>query len=93
MNSKVPGNLLATAMAEKPHADVGCTLEIALSLNVPFWPQLPHYSYHEDMTAFFGIFTGPGLTLWGSSRTAPMMLQSFSFYSKTMSTSTREISA
>ncbi len=22
---------------------------LALSLDVPFWPQLPHYSYHEDM--------------------------------------------
>jgi hypothetical protein len=24
-------------------------LELALSLDVPFWPQLPHHSYYEDM--------------------------------------------
>jgi hypothetical protein len=49
MTNKIPGNLLTTAMAVMPHTDVERALEMALSLDVPFWPQLPHYSYYEDM--------------------------------------------
>jgi hypothetical protein len=49
MTAKIPGNLLTTAMAVMPHTDVDRALELALSLDVPFWPQLPNYSYHEDM--------------------------------------------
>jgi hypothetical protein len=49
MNNRIPGNLLTTAMAVMPHTDVDRALEMALSLDVPFWPQLPHYSYYEDM--------------------------------------------
>ena len=45
----IPGNLLTTAMAVMPHKDVERALELALSLDIPFWPQLPRYSYHEDM--------------------------------------------
>jgi hypothetical protein len=45
----IPGNLLTTAMAVMPHRDVDRALELALSLDVPFWPQLPHLSYYEDM--------------------------------------------
>jgi len=45
----IPGNLLTTAMAVMPHRDVDRALEIALSLDVPFWPQLPLVSYYEDM--------------------------------------------
>jgi len=45
----IPGNLLTTAMAVMPHTDVDRALQVALSLDIPFWPQLPHYSYHEDM--------------------------------------------
>ncbi|MCB2226450.1 MAG: hypothetical protein KQH53_07200 [Desulfarculaceae bacterium] len=45
----IPGNLLTTAMAVMPHKDVDRALELALSLDVPFWPQLPHVSYYEDM--------------------------------------------
>ncbi len=45
----IPGNLLTTAMAVMPHRDVDRALQQALSLDVPFWPQLPHVSYHEDM--------------------------------------------
>lgn len=43
------GNLLTTAMAVMPHTDVHQALETALSLDVPFWPQLPNLDYHEDM--------------------------------------------
>src|SRR4030042_719907 len=45
----IPGRLLTTAMAVMPHKDVERALEAALSLDIPFWPQLPRYSYHEDM--------------------------------------------
>ncbi|MFH1487389.1 MAG: hypothetical protein ABII06_00645 [Pseudomonadota bacterium] len=45
----IPGNLLTTAMAVMPHRDVDRALSMALSLDIPFWPQLPLYSYHEDM--------------------------------------------
>lgn len=45
----IPGQLLTTAMAVMPHADVQRALTAALSLDIPFWPQLPHLSYREDM--------------------------------------------
>jgi hypothetical protein len=45
----IPGNLLTTAMAVMPHRDVDRALEVALSMYVPFWPQLPHYNYYENM--------------------------------------------
>ena len=45
----IPGNLLTTAMAVMPHTDVDRALDAALSLDVPFWPQLPNLSYYEDM--------------------------------------------
>ncbi len=45
----IPGNLLTTAMAVMPHMDPDRALEMALSVDVPFWPQLPNYSYYEDM--------------------------------------------
>ena len=45
----IPGNLLTTAMAVMPHEDAETALEAALSLDIPFWPQLPRLSYYEDM--------------------------------------------
>ncbi len=45
----IPGNLLSTAMAVMPHTDIDRALDLALSLDVPFWPQLPNFSYYEDM--------------------------------------------
>jgi hypothetical protein len=45
----IPGNLLTTAMAVMPHRDVERALALALSLDIPFWPQLPHLNYYEDM--------------------------------------------
>ena len=45
----IPGDLLTTAMAVMPHTDVDRALDLALSLDIPFWPQLPHYNYYEDM--------------------------------------------
>jgi len=45
----IPGNLLTTAMAVMPHKDIDRALEMALSMDIPFWPQLPLLSYYEDM--------------------------------------------
>ncbi len=45
----IPGNLLTTAMAVMPHTDPARALAAALSLDIPFWPQLPRLSYYEDM--------------------------------------------
>lgn len=45
----IPGNLLTTAMAVMPHNNVDEALELALTLDVPFWPQLPNLNYYEDM--------------------------------------------
>jgi hypothetical protein len=36
-------------MGIMPHTDVERALEVALSLDIPFWPQLPKVSYFEDM--------------------------------------------
>jgi hypothetical protein len=38
-----------TAMGIMPHTDVQRALELALSLDIPFWPQLPKVSLFEDM--------------------------------------------
>jgi len=45
----IPGNLKTTAMAVMPHKDADRALEFALSMDIPFWPQLPRVSYYEDM--------------------------------------------
>ena len=45
----IPGNLLTTAMAVMPHQDAQRALQSALSLDIPFWPQLPRLNYYEDM--------------------------------------------
>jgi hypothetical protein len=42
-------NCQTTAMGIMPHQDIGRALEVALSLDIPFWPQLPKVSYFEDM--------------------------------------------
>jgi hypothetical protein len=49
MDSIIPGNLRTTAMGILPHDQVEPALELALSLDIPFWPQLPHLSFYEDM--------------------------------------------
>jgi len=40
-----------TAMGIMPHTNIGKALELALSLDIPFWPQLPKISFYEDMYA------------------------------------------
>ena len=53
-----------TAMGIMPHKDVGKALELALGLDIPFWPQLPNISFNEDMYAqtsenFPGVVVDP----------------------------------
>ena len=45
----IPGNLLTTAMAVMPHKNIDRAMEVALSMDIPFWPQLPLLNYYEDM--------------------------------------------
>lgn len=40
-----------TAMGIMPHTDVDRALKLALSLDIPFWPQLPKVGFYEDMYA------------------------------------------
>ncbi|MFB3885405.1 MAG: hypothetical protein ACE144_09245 [Thermodesulfobacteriota bacterium] len=42
-------NCGTTAMGIMPHKDVDKALELALGLDIPFWPQLPNVSLYEDM--------------------------------------------
>ena len=42
-------NCQTTAMGIMPHTDIERALEVVLSLDIPFWPQLPKISYFEDM--------------------------------------------
>lgn len=56
------GNCRTTAMGILPHRDVSRALELSLSLDIPFWPQLPNVTYHEDMYAQASEHF-PGITL------------------------------
>lgn len=40
--------LLTTAMGIMPHRDPERALDLAFSLDIPFWPQLPNLSFGED---------------------------------------------
>jgi len=42
-------NCMTTAMGIMPHRDIEKSLDLVLSLDVPFWPQLPNVSLYEDM--------------------------------------------
>lgn len=46
---KLEGNCQTTAMGIMPHTDVERAIELALTLDIPFWPQLPKVNYYEDM--------------------------------------------
>src|SRR5512136_3029889 len=43
------GELATTAMGIMPHENVDGALDLAFSMDIPFWPQLPRLSYYEDM--------------------------------------------
>jgi hypothetical protein len=72
----IPGNLQTTAMAVMPHTDVDRAMEMALSLDIPFWPQLPHYSYYEDMYVQAGEHF-PGIILDVEKQTLRFSMDKF----------------
>ncbi len=72
----IPGNLLTTAMAVMPHTDADRALSAALSLDVPFWPQLPNLSYYEDMYVQAGEHF-PGMVLDVPGRRLSFSMEKF----------------
>jgi len=72
----IPGNLLTTAMAVMPHTDVDQALETALSMDIPFWPQLPNLNYYEDMYVQVAEHF-PGIILDVEKRTLRFSLEKF----------------
>lgn len=61
------GELATTAMGIMPHESVADALDAALSLDIPFWPQLPGIAFSEDMyvQAMEGF---PGVVIDGENR-------------------------
>src|ERR1035437_9600565 len=51
MTNLIPfaGNLMTTGMGILPHKEMERALSLAMSVDIPFWPQLPRMSYFEDM--------------------------------------------
>jgi len=72
----IPGNLLTTAMGIMPHKNVDQALELALSVDVPFWPQLPLFSYYEDMYVQVSEHF-PGILLDLEKRTLRFSMEKF----------------
>ena len=72
----IPGNLLTTAMAVMPHKDIDRAMEVALTVDIPFWPQLPRYSYYEDMYVQASEHF-PGILLDLENRTLRFSLDKF----------------
>lgn len=72
----IPGNLLTTAMAVMPHTDAEQALKTALSMDVPFWPQLPNLSYYEDMYVQAAEHF-PGILLDVNNRTLKFSMDKF----------------
>ncbi len=56
-----------TAMGTMPHTDIDKALELAMSLDIPFWPQLARLSYSEDMFVQFSR-DFPGVTIDAEAR-------------------------
>jgi len=72
----IPGNLLTTAMAVMPHTDPDRAIEIALSLDIPFWPQLPKFDYTEDMYVQASEHF-PGIVLNKAEKTLRFSIETF----------------
>lgn len=49
MKTALIGNCQTTAMGILPHTSLEKALNLAFSLDIPFWPQLPKMSFYEDM--------------------------------------------
>ncbi len=72
----VPGNLQTTAMAVMPHKDTDRALDLSLTMDIPFWPQLPHVSYTEDMYVQAAEHF-PGILLDMENRTLGFSMEKF----------------
>lgn len=72
----IPGNFHTTAMAVMPHKDVESALDLALTMDIPFWPQLPHVSYTEDMYVQAAEHF-PGILLDMENRTLRFSMEKF----------------
>jgi hypothetical protein len=59
-----------------PHTDVDQALATALTMDVPFWPQLPNLSYYEDMYVQAAEHF-PGILLDMEKRTLRFSLEKF----------------
>ncbi|MEW5920123.1 MAG: hypothetical protein AB1796_04030 [Bacillota bacterium] len=73
---KLQGNCRTTAMGILPHTDMQRALELALSLDIPFWPQLPRTSFFEDMYVQISEHF-PGITLDLENRSISFSLEKF----------------
>jgi len=71
------GNLLTTGMGILPHKEMERALSLALSVDIPFWPQLPRMSYYEDMYVQ-AAENFPGMVLEPENRR--LFLQTDKFY-------------
>lgn len=49
MKTGLIGNCQTTAMGILPHTSMDQAMQLAFSLDIPFWPQLPKMSFYEDM--------------------------------------------
>jgi len=72
----IPGNLQTTAMAVMPHKDPDIALDLALTMDIPFRPQLPHVSYTEDMYVQAAEHF-PGILLDMKNRTLGFSMEKF----------------
>ncbi len=73
---KLQGKCQTTAMGIMPHTDVERALELALSLDIPFWPQLPRISFFEDMYVQISEHF-PGISLDQGNRSISFSLEKF----------------
>jgi len=48
-NMELEARCRTTAMGIMPHLDIDKALDLASTLDIPFWPQLPKVSFYEDM--------------------------------------------
>ncbi len=46
--TKLEGRCRTTAMGIMPHTNIEQAIDLALTLDIPFWPQLPRMSYLQD---------------------------------------------
>jgi len=64
----IPGLLGTTSMGILPHVDEHRALDLALSMDIPFWPQLPLKDFRDDMWVQFSR-NFPGIVIdWANKR-------------------------